>query len=139
MDISVFTDKNKTPGDEDVKAALGKTWPLWQNIREYVHAQYPKATEEWKYPGDKYGWSFRLNDKKRVIVYLLPRDKYFKVALVFGEKASEAVMASHISEEIKNELMVAKPYAEGRGIRIDVKSEAILKDIKTLVDIKIHN
>lgn len=139
MDISIFKDKNKTPGDDDTKAALGKTWPLWQDIKEYVRQQYPKAVEEWKHPGAKYGWSFRLTDKKRVIIYLLPRDNYFKVALVFGEKAYHEVMGSPVAAFIKTELEAAKPYAEGRGIRIDVKDRKILEDIKLLVDIKLNN
>jgi hypothetical protein len=34
-------------------------------------------------------------------------------------------------------LRSAKVYAEGRGIRIDVKSKAVLKDVLKLVRIKI--
>ncbi len=39
-------------------------------------------------------------------------------------------------KESKNELKAAKPYAEGRGIRLEVKSKSILNDLKTLVKIK---
>lgn len=71
--------------------------------------------------GEKYGWNFRIKDKKRAIIYFLPRDNYFKVAFVFGQKATDTIMESDVSPGIRNDLEKATKYAEGRGIRIDVK------------------
>lgn len=136
MDKSIFTDKTVIPTDSDLANAIGPCYDLWQNIKEYVLLKYPKATAEWKYPGDKYGWNFRLKDKKRAIIYLLPRDQYFKVAFVFGQKATDAVLASPVSEAIKAELAAARAYAEGRGITIDVKNSLVVSDVKELVAIK---
>jgi hypothetical protein len=89
--------------------------------------KYPTGLAEWNYPGKKYGWSYRIKDKKRAIIYFLPRDKYFKVAFVFGQKATDIVLASNISREIKTELEQATKYAEGRGIRIDIKNDLIVR------------
>lgn len=137
MDISVFTDKKITPTDDSLVETLGENNQLWTVIREYVHLKYPGAIDQWIYSGDKYGWNFRIKDKKRAIIYLLPREGYFKTAFVFGEKATHAVMQSHVSEQIKSELSSARAYAEGRGIRIDVKNDDILEEIKALIEIKI--
>jgi len=139
MDKSIFPDKKKIPGDNDLRVALGETHALWQEIRHYVHQMYPAASDEWNYPGDKYGWSFRIKDKRRAIIYLAPRDKFFRVAFVFGQKATAMVMESQVSDSIKTELAGARVYAEGRGIRIDVKNGTITSDIKTLIDIKLSN
>lgn len=136
MDKSIFTDKNNTPNDSDLANALGPCYDLWQNMKEYVLLKYPKATVEWKYPGDKYGWNFRLKDKKRAIVYLLPRDQYFKVAFVFGQKATDVILKSHVSEAIKADLAAARAYAEGRGITIEVKNSLVVNDVKELIDVK---
>jgi len=137
MDISIFQDKSKQPNVADLKNALGNTLDLWITLRDYVFEKYPDALEVWYYSGEKYGWSFRIKDKKRAIIYLLPRDRYFKVAMVFGEKATHQILISQISDEIKSELKNAKVFAEGRGIRLDVKDKSILKDIKVLIDIKL--
>ena len=137
MDQSVFLDKKKIPSGDDLKISLGKTYELWQRTTEFVARKYSGAIEEWNYPGEKYGWSFRMKDKKRAIIYLLPRNGFFKVALVFGQKATDSILVSRISEEIKEELKSAKVYAEGRGIRIDVKNKAVLKDIFELITIKL--
>ena len=139
MDASVFTDKEKKPGDGELAAALGATFGLWLALRNSVLEKYPAALQEWHYPGQKFGWSFRMKDKKRAIIYFLPRDRFFKVAFVFGEKATAQVLASGIAPAIKSALEQAKAYAEGRGIRIDVRDGAGLTDIKKLIEIKLAN
>jgi hypothetical protein len=137
MDASIFTNKAEIPDDFLLSAALGDLFGVWMNIREYVLDVYPMATEEWNLPGQKYGWSFRIKDKKRAIIYLLPRDKFFLVAFVFGEKATQAALSSDLSSEIKTTIESARVYAEGRGFRIEVKSKDIVEDIKKLIDIKL--
>ena len=137
MDISIFTDKKIIPGNDDLIISLGDTYDLWQTIIDYVHLKYPNSIDLWSYSGDKYGWSFRMKDKKRAIIYFLPRDKYFKLAFVFGQKATDAIMQSKIANALKVELDSARVYAEGRGIRIDVKNKKIINDIKILIDIKL--
>lgn len=139
MDTSIFPDKSKMPNDSDLIAILGNSVEFWNTIKEYVHTKYPNSIDEWNYPGVKYGWSYRMKDKKRAIIYLLPREQYFKVAFVFGQKATEMVMQSKVDKQIKEELNAAKPFAEGRGIRIDITNDSIINDIKTLIDIKLAN
>ena len=134
---SIFTDKDKLPNDNDLKESLGYTYQLWQLIKDYVISKYPKGFEEWSC--SKYGWSFRIKDKKRAIIYFLPRDRFFKVAFVFGQKATDMIMKSQIANSIKTELDSAKVYAEGRGIRIDILDKMIISDIQELIDIKLAN
>ena len=137
MDSSIFMDKEKQPAESDLREALGEKYQLWMEIRDRVFEKYPEGKEEWNFPGKKYGWSFRIKDKKRAILYLLPRDREFMVAFVFGGKAFKAIMESEVSEQIKSELEGARVYAEGRGIRIPVPDRSGLKDIFLLLDFKL--
>ena len=59
------------------------------------------------------------------------------VAFVFGGKAFEAIQKSEVSSKIVSDLKSAKVYAEGRGVRIPVPDQSALKDIFTLIDIKL--
>ena len=138
-DLNIFTEKGLIPTDQDLIKNLGTTYALWHQIQEIVLDQYPKGLKEWNYPGKKYGYSYRIKDKKRAILYFLPRKNYFEVAFVFGQKATDIIMASDIAVEIKNELIKARKYAEGRGIRIEVKNDLNIPDIKKLVEIKLAN
>lgn len=138
-DISIFQDKTIKPSDIDIAEKLGSTYKLWIQLQDFVLSKYPNGSSEWNYPGKKYGWSFRIKDKRRAIIYFLPRNKYFKVAFVFGQKATDIVMESDIFPDIKTELVQARKYAEGRGIRIDVKNKLRIPDIKKLIEIKLAN
>jgi hypothetical protein len=137
MDTSIFLDKIPIPDASMLTVALGKSFPFWNSLHDIVFQKYPGAIEEWNYTGAKYGWSYRIKDKKRAILYLLPRKDYFKVAFVFGQKATDQILDSNVSDFIKNELKEARVYAEGRGIRIDIKDASMIKDIEFLIEVKL--
>lgn len=134
---SIFTDRQHSPADAAVKKALGTTYKAWQRIAAFTHQSYAGATDGWYYSGEKYGWNFRISDKKRALVYLLPRDGFFKVAFVFGQRAVDAIEKAGVDASILAELKSAKAYAEGRGIRLEVRSSRMPEDIKKLIGIKI--
>ena len=136
---SIFTDKNNQPTLKELMSRLGSSFIFWEQISQLVLSKYPQAVSEWNYPGQKYGWSFRIKDKKRAIIYLLPLDRLFMVAFVFGDKAVAEIMKAPIAQEIKSELSQARKYAEGRGIRIEVKDDSLLGEIEQLIDIKLNN
>lgn len=129
-------DKAVQPAESDLMEKLGSSYRLWDEMKNWTLDYLKNAAEEWSFPGKKYGWCFRIKEKKRNIIYFIPLDGYFKVALVFGQKATDQIMASDISTTIKTELMEARVYMEGRGIRIDVRDDSNLNDIKTLIRIK---
>ncbi len=137
MEMSVFPDKSNKPTDADLVEKLGDSYALWKEICSIVLAKYPQGKSEWNFPGKKYGWSFRIKDKRRAIIYLLPRAGQVKVAFVFGDKAVAKVTQSGVSPSIKSELKKARKYAEGRGIQLAVEDESTLTDIRQLVDIKL--
>jgi hypothetical protein len=139
MDTSIFMDLSKIPETTDLAFPLGKTYPIWKEIRDFVIEKYPAAIEEWHVAAKKYGWGFRIKDKKRAIIYLSPREGFFLVAMVFGQKATDQILNSDISANIKEELMNSKVYMEGRVIRCEIHDNTYIDDIKKLVEIKIAN
>jgi hypothetical protein len=136
---SVFMDKEYQPADADLRSVLENTYSMWKALTGFTKEAYPEAAELWSYAGAKSGWHLRLKDKKRVIVYLLPRDKFFKTSFVFGHKATEQVFESNITEGIKENLKAARVYAEGRGVAVEVREDSVLNDVKQLILIKIAN
>jgi hypothetical protein len=136
---SLFTDKSIKPNDEMLAEVLGRSYNSWKEIRKNLYARYGPLTEEWKYYGAKLGWGLKLLMKKRNLFFFAPYEKYFRIAFIFGDKAAAVVEQSNVSPEIIMELKNAKRYAEGRGVRIDVRKKADIKNILTLVEIKVNN
>jgi len=139
MSLSIFMDKNQVPTNETLQNILGDCFHLWTDIRNYIFKKYPNATEEWNSSGAKHGWSFRIKDKIRAIIYLIPRDKSFMVGLVYGEKATNQARDSDISQKLKDIIEAAPVYAEGRGFRIEVTGNEMMADIEKLINIKLVN
>ena len=95
-------------------------------MSDFTKKQYPEAIEEWNFSSEKFGWSFRLKDKKRVLIYLLPRDQYFKVAFVFGDKATDAILESTIAESIKSDIKAAKNTQKVEALELKSKTKCLL-------------
>lgn len=139
METSIFMDLTKKPETADLVIPLDNTFSIWKEISDFVLEKYPAAIEDWHCAVKKYGWGFRLKDKKRAIIYLSPREGFFRVAMVFGQKATDQILSSEISANIKEELMNSKVYPEGRVIRLEIQDTTFLNDIMKLIEIKIAN
>lgn len=135
---SIFTDRRREPDEAELANGIGnESLARWKELENFVTLTSKDSSPEWSFSGDKYGWSFRIKDKKRAIIYLLPRDGFFKAAFVFGDRACEYIFQSNISSQIRQELQEARKYTEGRGIRISVIDDKVMDDIKELIKIKV--
>ena len=135
---SVFDDKSLKPENEPLFKALGKTAKLWKKLRNDLENELGELIEDWKYYGQKSGWTLKLLRKKRNLFFMIPQKGFFRITLIFGDKAVSEVEKSDVPEDIKEELRAARKYAEGRGIGIDVQSSEDVETINKLVNIKLN-
>lgn len=138
MPHSIFLDSTYCPTDIQLTEALGENYRFWETLRDAALKSGKVETEGWYFGGKKFGWSYRISDKKRVLIYLLPRDGFFKVAFVFGEKAIEEVKKSAINSNLIEELIAAKKYAEGKGIRFSVSTKDETLDALEFLRVKLE-
>ena len=136
---SIFLDKSVKPTNEMLSGALGQSYKYWEEIKNTLENQYGPLTEEWKYYSASSGWTLKLLLKKRNLFFFAPCKKYFRLAFIFGDKAVSAVEKSVLPVKMVQELKNAKRYVEGRGLRLDIKKKTDIKNIITLVAIKINN
>lgn len=132
-------DKTKKPTDEDLSEVLGNSYKHWQEIKKFLNEEFGNVVDDWKFYGQKYGWSLKMLLKKRNLFFFVPRNNMFKISFVFGDKAVAAVEKSDLPKEIIEELKNAKKYMEGRGLSIEVKSKKQVDIVKKLVRIKVDN
>jgi hypothetical protein len=138
MSASVFDNKLVMPDDKMMAVELGNTFKLYEEICKFILKEYGELIPEWKFYNQKSGWTLKLFQKKRNILFIGPRRGYFNTALVFGDKAVDKVLASDVPDKIKAELATSKKYPEGRGIRIEVRTEADASIVKQLIRIKLE-
>ena len=127
-----LTDVPRPPADATLERSLGAAWPAYRTLVEGQAGLRP----EWKYYGQKYGWSLKLFAGKRNLCFVGPRDGEFMVAFIFGERDVPRVLAADIPQVLKDEFGATRPYAEGRGLRVSVRDISELTTVLALLDIK---
>lgn len=136
---SIFIDKSVKPDNQMLAEVLSTSFKLWEKIKSSLINDYGKLDEDWKYYGQKIGWTLKLLYKKRNLFFFTPYEKYFQIAFVFGDKAVAVVEKSDLPRTIIDEIKNARKYVEGRGLRIGVKKQSDVKIVLKLTEIKINN
>ena len=139
MAASIFDDKEKKPTPQKLARALGESNGLWKEIKKHLKAEYGELTDHWKYYGKNYGWMLKTLRKKRNLFFFVPLEGAFNVSFVFGDKAVAAAERSDLPKDLVKTLKNARKYAEGRGLKIEVKSLTDVENVKRLVEIKVNN
>ena len=139
MALSVFDDKEHEPRDTEVAEARESTYALWENLKSQIATQFDPLSVDWGFAGKNYGWSLRLKQKKRTVLYMTPRPGHFLVGFALGEKAVNAAHQSDLRKSALDIIDGAKKYAEGRGVRIEVRRGEDILDVVKIATIKMAN
>ena len=137
---NAFLGKPTQPSEPEVAATLGSTQKLWDEFIRWMAEKEGITAQEWKgIVVNKYGWSLRLKQKARNIVYLGPGNGCFMVSFVLSDKALSAAKHQHLPQAVQDVLNSAPRYPEGNGVRLLVHRAADLAAIRKIASIKIAN
>jgi len=139
MALSAFDDKLKIPEAGELKKMLGRTSAHWDNLTTHAAAEYAPLDMTWNFAGAKWGWSLRLKQKKRTLLYMTPCKKHFLVGFALGEKAVKAAHEGNLPASVIKTIDEARKFAEGRGVRIEIRNKKDLEAVKELAAIKMAN
>jgi hypothetical protein len=136
---SVLIDKSPRPNEKTLSGVLGASFKSWTEIKNAITEEHGTTREEWKHYGTKSGWVLKLLLKKRNMFFLIPGDRHFTLGFVFGDRAVEAIEKSNLPAAMIREVKDARRYAEGRGLRIEVRNRTAVSHVLKLVDIKVRS
>jgi len=121
MAREVRTLATRTPAHESWKALLGSL---------------PQLVREWKLYSRKAGFTLRLKDGERTLLYLQPQQGDFRAVVVLGEKAVKTALGGRVARRLREAIEGARPYVEGRSVSLTVRTPADLRDVRTLLSFK---
>jgi hypothetical protein len=138
--INAFKAKPTQPSEAELAVALGPSTKLWNDFIHWMADEAGVATQEWKgICVNKYGWSLRLKQKSRNIVYLGPGKGCFMVSFVLSDKALQQAKETHLPKAVADTLASAPHYPEGNGVRLLVHRAGDLPAIRKIAAIKLAN
>ena len=139
MALSAFDDKSSPPRHDELAATLGRAFVSWNELRRIIASKFTPLSEEWGFTSKSTGWGLRLKQPKRTVLYMTPCKGYFLASFALGEKAVKAAHESDLPASILEIIDSAKKYAEGRGVRLEVRSAKDVRNVEKLAVIKMKN
>jgi len=136
---NAFIGKPEKPTNDELTAALGSAKLLWDQLIDGLREEYNLVTQEWNSYSRKAGWSLRLKREKRNIVYLSPCRDGFRASFALGDKAVAAAREGGLPQRVIQIIDLAKRYAEGTAVRIDVNGPKDLVVVRKLAGVKLQN
>lgn len=136
MALSAFDDKTQPPREDDLREVLGKAYTAWQALRDELTSRF-ELTPEWGFTSKSTGWGLRLKREARAILYMTPGRGFFRASTALGEKAVRAAHELPLPAHLLEIIDAAPKYAEGRGVRIEVRSKGDVKPLVALAEIKL--
>lgn len=137
MKPNAFIGQPKPPTAVEVAKALGDTKTLWDRLLAGLADEHNLTVQEWNSYSRKAGWLLRLKRKDRNILYLIPCQKSFFVSFALDDKAVAAARQSNLPPGVIKIISEAKRYAEGTGVRIEMKKPKDIEVVKQLAAIKL--
>jgi hypothetical protein len=122
------------PGDEELIDLLGKAHAAFKAL---AHDR-AGVTCEWKRYSKKGPWALKVNEGERTLFYLIPRANQFEVTVVLGQRATDAALAGRVRSELHATIRSAKPYVEGRPVKVVVTRKEDLVSVEELVAVKLN-
>jgi hypothetical protein len=136
MALSAFDDKSRPPREAELAATLGKVHAHWNELRRLIAVRFAPLTEDWGFSSASTGWGLRLKQEKRTVLYMTPCAGHFLASFALGEKAVKAAHEGSLPASVLEVIDSARKYAEGRGVRLVVKSARDVRNVEKLAAIK---
>jgi hypothetical protein len=134
--LSALADKTHPPTDDDLANALGPAAGAWHALHQAIAKGFAPVSATWGYSSKTTGWGLRLQVPTRTILYMTPRDGHFLASFALGERAAAAALEANLGAGILTAIEDAPRYAEGRGVRLEVRVAADVGDVVRLAEIK---
>jgi hypothetical protein len=133
----VLTDPKLFPSQEVIDSHIGRSRTYWDALFAHIHAQHPDFEERWRYYNDGKSWLMNVSRKKKTVFWLAIFDRGFRITSYFTDKAADAIAASALSQELKDQFANGRSYGKLRAITITFRKKRDVEDAKSLMALKL--
>jgi len=135
MTQNLSTD-GKVPSREELVGMIGESQTFWDRLMKHLRAEYAPLSEKWNFSEQNFGWSLRLMQRQRTVLYLVPRPGHFLVAFILGEDVIRVARQAGLHTRDVDLIRKAPKFANGKGVRLEVREGKDLGSIKRLATAK---
>jgi hypothetical protein len=136
MEPMVLADPKQFPTEDVIVSHIGRRRALWDALFEFIRSEHPDFVATWRYYNDGKSWLMNVSRKKKTVFWLTVIRGTFKITGYFTDKAADAIRASALSDELKQQFIGGPRYGKLGAITITFRKKRDLEDAKALVALK---
>lgn len=134
MEPFALKDKDRFPTSEVLSAVLKDAFPVYAQLeKELADAG---TGIEWRYYNDGKAWMGKLIAKKKNLGWLHVYPGFFTVTCFCMEKHLEAITASDLPQEIKDQVVGKAFESKLKPMCLEVRTVEQMADVHKLLDFK---
>lgn len=130
----VSSDAAGPPGTRELARQLGESYAAFLTLTQRGSG----VTCEWKRYSRKSPWVVKVSEGERTLFYATPMAGAFETTVVLGKRATEAALGGQVSKKLHASILAARPYVEGRPVRIVVKGQGDAAGVEQLLAVKLQ-
>jgi hypothetical protein len=128
-------DEKKYPDDDLLKSILNESFLSYKKLLE-LFIKYDMSYE-WRYYHDGKAWLFKVQKKKKTIVWMSAWKGFIQAVLYFSEKDIDNLYKLDISKVIKENINSTKNVGKSKPCIFKISDERILNDLEKVMIYKI--
>jgi hypothetical protein len=136
MSKGFFTNKAIPPTPEEMAKQIGMAKSNWNALTEHLYTKL-KLKGEFKFYGVNYGWALRFNKSGKSVIALYPNTDTFSVQIILNKNQVEAALQNEMDKDTIRLIENTESIHEGKWIYATVGGTTNLKDILTLLNIRL--
>lgn len=136
MNQGIFLDHSRHPTDQEIRAALGSVYPLWERLNHFMESDVQVEGKFSFWGQRKSGWNLRYRRKGKALVAFYPQKGQIIAQIVLGKAQAEKALDLKLGEKVSQLLREAPQLRDGKWISIPVLSVEDAEDLEQLLRLK---
>lgn len=136
MSKGIFTDKEKKPDARSIGQAIGPAKKNWSTLTDFLDSEL-KIKGELKFYGVNYGWAVRYSKSGKSVIALYPNQDSFTVQIILNASQVRAALQQNLASRTEEIVRNTSGFREGKWIYLVVDHKTNVKEIETLVDVRL--
>jgi len=133
----VLTDPAQFPSEDAIFSHIGRQRAQWEALFRFIRTEHPDFVATWRYYNDGKSWLLNVSRKKKTIFWLTVTSGTFRITGYFTDKAADAIRASALSDELKQQFLGGPRYGKLGAVTITFRKKRDVEDAKTLIALRL--
>jgi len=131
-----LTDQSVYPDEQVLKGVLGKSYQAYCTMLELFDRN--EMHYEWRYYMDGKSWLFKVQKKKKTIIWMSAWKGHMKAAIYIPLRLLDALLELPISGEMKERIKSTQNVGKSKPCIFEIRNQKILKDLDRVMQFKIR-